>query len=415
MTRVIRHELYHKWLQLKIPTREDPGFVRVDGDFTIVDTMLNLIWYMPQMKLSKDKVQQFHKQLSILQAECKLENDDEVTIRDLVDPDENIPVRFPDGFDEVISRRDALWSHHETKCIRWEMMPMDGNYFRIQAYRSKRAMFVWKPSVFEVHRDTGKTTITSPIFNLPMKKKFQPLYSVLAKLFQSSFTMLRQLGIDAAATGDESSDKVKLQVVTRIRVLTIPAAGSSDNVSYSLRWHLEGVVEGVVAVAMVRLDSADDELVEIQFSHRQNRDNVTTLEVSSQSVVVFSNTLPRRIANLTNYTAEPQERTFVLFYVIDPDGPLCSTASEISPTLLRNLIELVVGAGISVPIGIAKMIVAYAVGDIGGRTPEEMYPPDTNWEALRNDLKNTSEANRNYSLQETWYSMCSRIIETQRR
>jgi hypothetical protein len=54
------------------------------------------------------------------------------------------------------------------------------------------------------------------------------------------------------------------------------------------------------------------------------------LEVKQGSAVAFSNVIPHRFRKIVNQGEEPQQRTFLNFFVVDPSRPLRS--SKVVPT-----------------------------------------------------------------------------------
>jgi hypothetical protein len=154
----------------------------------------------------------------------------------------------------------------------------------------------------------------------------------------------------------EAQGAKQLQVVIKIRRIEIPPQASFD-----IDWHVEGVIEGAVASAMVRMDT-EPEPINLMFGHRINPDLKTELALHSGGAVVFSSTLPLKIVDLNNRSgAEPKVRHLLMFYIIDPDNPIPSTIEELDPLYIHSLIESQLDQSQGTfPINFTNLIVDYA-------------------------------------------------------
>jgi hypothetical protein len=361
-------------LQLKIPTPRSPGYVRVAEDYSIKTdmlhghTMLNLIWFKPKIKLSAEKYQQFFETLDLLQQE-KHKVSSSQAIVDIVDPDVQIRPRLPDEWTQIVKERNAARSHYDMEMTRWSMLMKDLRGYRMRAFFTNRAKFEWTPSAFEYQADTGKVVIHSRIHDLPMKKKYQKLYNVISRIFANVFPMLNELGVNPASiisTNDSLTEEKfeeqqrngpgRLQVVTRIRKIQI-----QPRCSFDLDWHIEGVIEGVVATAMIRLDS-EEEPLKLKFGQRVNPDLQTDVDLPPGGAVVFSNTLPVKITDLSNLKGETTKvRYLMMFYVISPEGPLFSTADEMDPVVVQRIVDSQLDKNQSMPTNLVKIILEYSI------------------------------------------------------
>ena len=116
--------------------------------------------------------------------------------------------------------------------------------------------------------------------------------------------------------------------------------------SYAGRWHVEGQTENIVGVGVYYLQ-VDDGLFGGNLKFRpaeapQPYYNIETdcdLEVKQGSAVVFSNTIPHRFRKITNSTSEEKRRTFLNFFIVDPNRPLVSTKKIPSGSVLAILLS----------------------------------------------------------------------------
>jgi hypothetical protein len=406
------HKDFEEMSQLEIPT----GYVRVTGDYSVKttklhgQTMLNLIWYKPKIDFSSKKQQQFLSLVEALEKEkMKYSTSTSNRIVDVVDPDFNIRPRIPDDWTELAKQRKAAKSQFDMNRTGWAMMVRDSTDFRMGAFFTQRGSFEWTPSLFEIEPRNGKCVIHSRIHDFPAKKKNQPLYSMLAKLFEIVFPMFKELGIDTGMNNglneekDAPSSNPRLQVVTRVRKICIP-----QQASFETDWSVEGVVEGVVAVAIVRIDQ-DKEDLKLQFGHRVNCDLLTSVDLASGSAVVFSNTLRVRVCDLANYSKQPQCRNLVMFYLIDPDNPIHCTADEVDAKLVHRIINSQLDQEQQMPLQIVSIIMSYSISwEQRGRL-EVLSELEQNQEIqqLREEMLKNSKDQRHKEL----YGLFSNVIE----
>eukprot|EP01125_Pyxidicula_operculata_P020099 TRINITY_DN734_c0_g1_i4.p1 TRINITY_DN734_c0_g1~~TRINITY_DN734_c0_g1_i4.p1 ORF type:complete len:433 (+),score=45.88 TRINITY_DN734_c0_g1_i4:432-1730(+) len=188
-----------------------------------------------------------------------------------------------------------------------------------------RLGYHWIPSEFLV-QPNGRVKIMSQIHGVPMESKFKPLYISITKVFQEMVPMFDKLGIIKKDT------ETKLQVVVKAQTYHI-----EPGMSYSGKWHLEGVTERIVAVGVYycHVDS-DLEGGNLKFrprkipqrhycSHEKDYFDCE-INVNEGVAVVFSNTIPHRFKKITNRTLFPLKRTILNFFIVDPGLPLVSTA-----------------------------------------------------------------------------------------
>ena len=107
---------------------------------------------------------------------------------------------------------------------------------------------------------------------------------------------------------------------------------SLSGMKYSGRWHTEGYAENIVAVGVYYLH-IDDQLEggALKFRPKEGPshgydyvgiDHEVT-SVQSGTAVVFSNAIPHRFRQIRNLTKDDgRRRTFLNFFIVDPDQPI---------------------------------------------------------------------------------------------
>lgn len=108
---------------------------------------------------------------------------------------------------------------------------------------------------------------------------------------------------------------------------------------YSGRWHTEGHTENIVAVGVYYLH-IDDQLEGGTLKFRPKNgpsDTYNDIEtdhevtsVQSGTAVVFSNAIPHRFRQIRNLTEDDgRRRTFLNFFIVDPDQPIETNWNQI--------------------------------------------------------------------------------------
>jgi hypothetical protein len=108
---------------------------------------------------------------------------------------------------------------------------------------------------------------------------------------------------------------------------------------YSGRWHTEGYTENIVAVGVYYLD-IDDQLEggTLKFrpkeaprgSYELIQTNHYVSSIRTGTAVVFSNSIPHRFQQIRNLTRDDgRRRTFLNFFIVDPDQPIQLSSYEI--------------------------------------------------------------------------------------
>jgi hypothetical protein len=107
---------------------------------------------------------------------------------------------------------------------------------------------------------------------------------------------------------------------------------------YSGRWHTEGQTENIIAVGVYYLD-IDDQLEggTLKFRPKKTPSTYPDIEtdhyvssVKSGTAVVFSNSIPHRFQQIRNLTYENgRRRTFINFFIVDPEQPIRLSSNEI--------------------------------------------------------------------------------------
>ncbi|KAI9324312.1 hypothetical protein DFJ73DRAFT_872989 [Zopfochytrium polystomum] len=249
--------------------------------------------------------------------------------RDIIDPD-LFPNYFLDGRSGMIRRvhqrmnklnfdNGGIRSESRKRHIRAEL-----SAGHIPTVLLPRESYHWIPSDVDVSRQ-GKVRFLSPINNLP--QRLSHMEDDLATLFERMLPLFD----DSILPG--RSNLQRLQVIVKMQMYEIP-----PHSTYTGKWHLEGQTENIAAVGVYFLQ-VDDGLrgghmkFRPRFLPEYDFENLTrVVAVAQGTAVCFRNTLPHRLAKITNPTAMTLRRLFVNFFVVDPASPLPSTAAVSAPS-----------------------------------------------------------------------------------
>jgi hypothetical protein len=123
----------------------------------------------------------------------------------------------------------------------------------------------------------------------------------------------------------------------------------SLGMKYSGRWHTEGQTENIIAVGVYYLH-IDDQLeggtlkFRPQYAPQQWYNIETDHEVTSVqtgTAVVFSNSIPHRFRQIRNLTTDDgRRRTFLNFFIVDPEQPIDLKWKEIVHAPKDKIIEI---------------------------------------------------------------------------
>jgi hypothetical protein len=188
-------------------------------------------------------------------------------------------------------------------------------------WKNTRRGYQWIPTLFRIS-SSGKVTICSRIHNLPPLDANAKLYTLIRKVFEAMVPMWKQVRVIPEYGNCE------LKVIVKAQAYCL-----SPGSSYSGRWHVEGLTEGILAAGVyyTRIDSClsggnlkfrPSSIPQPKFEFEK------TAEVSLQegAAAVFSNELPHRFRKIrNNSTSEDGWRVFVNFFVISPGDPIKST------------------------------------------------------------------------------------------
>ncbi|KAI9359178.1 hypothetical protein DFJ73DRAFT_817274 [Zopfochytrium polystomum] len=249
--------------------------------------------------------------------------------RDIIDPD-LFPNYFLDGRSGMIRRvhermnklnfdNGGIGGESRKGHIRSEL-----NAGRIPTVLLPRESYHWIPSDVEVSPQ-GKVRFLSPIHNLP--QRFSQMENDVATLFE------RMLPLFDDSIFPGRSNHQRLQVIVKLQMYEIP-----PHSTYTGKWHLEGQTENITAAGVYFLQ-VDDGLRggHLKFRPRFLPDHeieyrTRVVPVVQGTAVCFRNTLPHRLAKITNPTAATLRRLFINFFVVDPACPLPSTTTVSAPS-----------------------------------------------------------------------------------
>jgi len=192
-----------------------------------------------------------------------------------------------------------------------------------------RLGYLWLPSEFVVGVDGG-VEICSAISGLERNSDNAALYTAIATLFEKMVPMYAKLGL------------IKRYVPTNLQVVVKAQSYLLEpGVQYSGKWHREGFRENIVASGVYYAEIEDGlhggslkfrlarGPTESYARHAEGMDGYPTtreLPIHEGRAVVFGNELPHRFRALSNLGDKTAKRTFLTFFVVDPNQRIPSTA-----------------------------------------------------------------------------------------
>ena len=277
-------------------------------------------------QLSKELPDGFNADLAIeLSRLALLRNDKQQNgvVEDIVDPE-----LFPQFLDTFQTTNTRVWPAAAGDTVKSKLIN-----------DCVRGTYAWIPSL--VTFDGTKATFTSPIQNLPRIHSNMKLYTMLEAL-------LSRFMASCVQTKGEYKVQVKLQ-----RYVVPPG------VSYTGKWHTEGVTEGVSAAAVYYVEWPEEfeggalkfrppslPLKYFRLRHRRHSAGYAAqglicrsiaIECGAGSAVAFRNSMPHRFETLMNTSDRPLVRSFVNFFLVERDLPTTQTV----PTNADLLMALV--------------------------------------------------------------------------
>lgn len=274
------------------------------------------------------------------------------TVRDIVHPSLYC---YVDGVSQV--KDSPLSNFNEKSKKKYEYNEVD---FWGRKYEDSK--YQWLPSEFFVD-ENGKVSINSYINNLD-KEKYPEAYYCIAKIFGQFIPALEMVcsNLKNDFYGDDSVDdkkvvgkviplrNIKIQVVTKIVEYCVNEEENFDGV-----WHVEGMShENILATGLYifkrdeNFDGADidfrrflypNEGNELIYSTPQNAQRQTDqmgggdvkplgrLETPEGRAIVFPNSHIHKLSNMTSKDGKDAKRRILVFWVVNPDCPIVSTAN----------------------------------------------------------------------------------------
>jgi len=201
---------------------------------------------------------------------------------------------------------------------------------------SLRSKYKWIPTEFLITKDL-KVSILGPIHNLPTTGN-KELYANIVKVFEAMLPGFQKLSLL------KENQDTKLQVVVKAQKYEI-----KPGMKYSGKWHIEGKTENIVAggVYYCNIDQGfnEDKLLYRDYVFPDPGYAVDffrvpdyEIDIMDGSAVVFSNTLPHRFKQLINVTNTALTRTFLNFFIVDPNKPIeCERGKQDYWQLLKSM------------------------------------------------------------------------------
>ncbi|CAF1194575.1 unnamed protein product [Adineta steineri] len=226
-------------------------------------------------------------------------------VEDIIDPD-LLPYRPPSTFDrnKWIERQQRRRRHSPRREDRFKRDLARGGYDDLSEHEKLRDTYQWLPSEFVIDKN-GKVDIRTPIIHLPELPEYRQSYDDIAKIFQAMLPMFEQMKLIKLSSNEEQ----KLQVIVKAQSYNL-----KSGMKYSGRWHTEGQTENIVAVGVYYLD-IDDQLEGGSLKFRPkvgpNKSYADGIEMNHY---------------VSSIKTDGRRRTFLNFFIVDPEQPI-----EISP------------------------------------------------------------------------------------
>ncbi|CAF0917842.1 unnamed protein product [Adineta steineri] len=313
-----------------------PNFYRLDGDNDVEfgdggsASLVYPVWIHEQLPISEKRRKRLLNVLYQLNEERQDFHPSPSPVEDIIDPD-LLPYRPVSIFDQNrwIERRKRQLNNTELKQRRFVRDLREGAYNDLSEHEKLRDTYQWVPSEFIIDKD-GKVDIRTPIIHLPVLPEYRQSYGDIARIFHSMLPMFEKLKL----INLKSNVSQKLQVIIKAQSYNLKAG-----MKYSGRWHTEGQTENIVAVGVYYLD-IDEELeggalkfrpkYSPQSSYAELETDHCISSIKTGMAVVFSNSIPHRFQQIRNLTTqEGRRRTFLNFFIVDPEQPIHLQSNEI--------------------------------------------------------------------------------------
>eukprot|EP01117_Protostelium_nocturnum_P013805 TRINITY_DN5194_c0_g1_i1.p1 TRINITY_DN5194_c0_g1~~TRINITY_DN5194_c0_g1_i1.p1 ORF type:complete len:525 (+),score=167.63 TRINITY_DN5194_c0_g1_i1:88-1662(+) len=314
------------------------------------------IWVCDELKVSQVAIKNLKKGIATLSA-TRHDFQKNKVVEDIVDPDlMPHPSKFTSYKEMKLENLNKVKDTERSArrlIAEWRHLESDSSL-------DERVRYQWIPSVVSFDAK-GKARFLSEIHNLTKKKKTLGIYAALEGVLSSMSPMFQKLGVL------EEDEESQLQIVVKVQRYNL-----EPSMTYSGRWHTEGMSENVVAAGVYYLE-VDPGISGGNLKFRPSEgpqpnyriDTDVEVRVKEGAAIVFSNILPHRFRTITNSSNTPQTRTFINFFVIDPSKPLHPTTAEFasSELLLQTLIQMGKNStNQTIPIPMYKEILCHIPG-----------------------------------------------------
>ena len=243
-----------------------------------------------------------------------------------------------------------------------------------RSYESSK--YQWLPSEFKINKD-GKCSIQTYINNLPLGET--KMYELIEKLFESvlpefenAWSYANSIKIfhdDEDLNGSAQTDLIKhslknkkLQVITKVVQVTLNGKETLPG-----SWHVEGMShENIVATASCTLDMENEFDATLYFKrmyyeqeagyllmstpqyppqsvsdlYHNNLVPIGKTSITDGSLIVFPNNFVHKV-DMVNTSEEPQTRTILVFWLINPNVRIKSTKDILQQTYDKEEVDKV--------------------------------------------------------------------------
>lgn len=136
--------------------------------------------------------------------------------------------------------------------------------------------------------------------------------------------------------------------------------------------------------------------------------------VKEGAAIVFGNTIPHRFRMIKNSTAEHRRRTFINFFIVDPNKPLPSTKTIPSTDFLKVVLTHYASKTlkISLPIPIATHIIKFVPGAWGSIVEAKKFRAKAR-EAMIKEKTGWGWINWVFYFDEKFFYLCRETVEHQ--
>lgn len=325
---------------------DKPDFYRLHGDRKVgygdggQDFLVYPVWIhdnLPVKDLYRQRLLNVLNELNDERRDC---HPAPSPVEDIIDPD-LLPFRPPSVFDRDrwIARRQKQLTNAERQQRTFKRDLGYGDYDNLSEHEKIRDTYQWLPSDFVIQTD-GRVDIQTPIHHLPVLPQYRQAYGAIAQIFHAMLPMFEQLKL----IRKDSDREQRLQVIVKAQSYNLKAG-----MKYSGRWHTEGQTENIVAAGVYYLH-IDEELTGGALKFRPKRapqDHYrietahTVSSLKTGAAVAFSNSIPHRFQQIQNLTRDDgRRRTFLNFFIVDPDQPIPMQSSTILRSPKNAIVEV---------------------------------------------------------------------------